>query len=98
MLTTTVAAPIAAGLVIGTIPCGVLGTVVTFLSKKLSIKAEKHYDIKILAMSKLNTISDLVSTSLCDSHISDNEFKLKMNEVERYNKLKYEIRSKATKN
>ena len=53
---------------------------------------------QILAMSKLNTISDLVSTSLRDSHISDDEFKLIMNEVDRYNKLKYEIRSKPRKN
>ena len=98
LLTTIVAAPIAAGLVIGTVSCGVLGTVGKFISKRLSVKANKHYDIKILAISKLNTISDLVSTSLRDSHISDDEFKLIMNEVKSYNKLKYEIRSKAIKN
>ena len=54
-------------------------------------------DIKILAMSKLNTISDLVSTPLLDSHFSDDEFKLIMNEANLYNKLKYDIRSKAIK-
>ena len=49
-------------------------------------------------MSKLNTIFDLVSAALHSSHISENEFKLIMNEVDHYNKRKWDIRSKAWKN
>ena len=98
MLATIVAAPITMALIKGVIACGVSGTVGIFVSKRLSMTAKKHEDIKILAMSKLNTISDLVSTALCESHISDDEFKLIKNKVDRYNKLKYEIQSKARKN
>ena len=51
----------------------------------------------MLAMSKLNTISDLVSAALMDGHISDQEFKLIMNEVLKYTQMKADIRSKASK-
>ena len=85
------------GLIIGTITCGTLGVIGKFISKRLAVKAKKHQDVKILADSKINTISDLVSSALMDSHVSDEEFKLIISEVEKYCKMKNDIRSKAMK-
>ena len=82
----------------GSVSCGTLAVIGKFISKRLVCKkAKKHEDIKMLAMSKLNTISDLVSAALMDGHISDQEFKLIMNEVMKYTQMKADIRSKAAK-
>ena len=61
------------------------------------MKAKKHDEIRILAVSKLNTIADHVSTALLDGAISDHEFKLIMSEVEKYSHLKADIRAQALK-
>ena len=48
----------------------------------------------LIAESKLNTIMDHVLKATKDGHISDVEFKLVLDEMEKYNKLKSKIRSK----
>ena len=97
LLATIVAAPISMGLIIGTFTCGTLSVIGKFISKRLAVKAKKHQDVKMLADSKVNTISDLVSSALMDSHVSDEEFKLIISEVKKYGEMKNDIRSKAMK-
>ncbi len=50
-----------------------------------------------IAESKLNTIASHVSNALRDGVISDEEFKLVLDEVEKYASLKMEVKSKAHK-
>ena len=52
----------------------------------------KHNQIQILAESKLNTILDHISVALRDDIISDCEFTLILSELDKYTKMKEEIR------
>ena len=78
--------------------CGTLGVCVKFIRRRLSTKSQKHYEIKTMAKSKLNTIKDLISKALNDGQISEGEFKLILDELEKYNNLKDEIHSKNNDN
>ena len=51
----------------------------------------------MLADSKLDTIVTHISKALIDNYVDDKEFKLNMEELEKYKKLKEEIRSKSKK-
>ena len=97
LLTTIVAAPIVLALEIAALACGTLGTSGRFISRRLAVKAKKHDQIRVLAESKLNTIADHVSTALIDGQISDDEFRLIVNEVAKYNQMKSEIRAGSRK-
>ena len=88
------AVPIMLPLEIAAIVCGSLGVCVKFIRRRLHSKALKHYEIKILADGKLNSVKDLISKALNDGEISDNEFKLILEELNKYNKLKDNIHSK----
>ena len=48
--------------------------------------------IRGLAESKLNTIADRISVSLNDDKITEEEFRLILSEVDKYNQMKAEIR------
>ena len=50
--------------------------------KKMSLKIEKHEKIAMLAVSTLNTISSLISKTLSDNSISDEEYSLILLEFE----------------
>ena len=69
-----------------------------FYKKKIVTKMEKHETIVTLAVSKLNTINDLVSKALTDSHISQEEFTLILREREKYIGLKNSVRKKIKEN
>ena len=58
-------------------------------------KLEKHEKITTLAISKLNTINDLVSKSLTDGHITQEEYTIILGEKEKYTELKNAVRNKA---
>ena len=77
--------------------CGALGIACKFVGKKLHLKAKKHNEIRVLAESKLNTISDLISKALIDDTISDQEFHLILSEANKYEVLKTNIRAQANK-
>ena len=62
-----------------------------------TIRAEKHLKIKTLASAKLDTIASHVSKALADDFISDEEFKLIMEEQEKYKTMKEEIRNNTKK-
>jgi hypothetical protein len=98
LLTTIVAAKVVIGLEIGAISCGIISVGLKIVDRRLIDKATKHDEIRILAESKLNSITDLVSKAITDGIISDEEFSVILGEVEKYNKIKEEIRKKATEN
>ena len=67
------------------------------VARKMTIRAEKHLKIKTLASAKLDTIASHVSKALTDDFISDEEFKLVMEELEKYKAMKEEIRTNTKK-
>ena len=92
LLTTIIAAPVAIGLQAGAIACGMLGAGGRFICRKLEAKARKHDQIRVLAVSKLNSITDRISAALTDDKISEEEFRLIFSEVDKYGQMKDEIR------
>ena len=88
------------GAVVG-VPLGVVGGIFGglsvgfgYASKRLSNKVSKHEQTTAIAKSKLNTIDDLVSKALKDNVISDQEFSIILAELEKFQKLKLEVRQK----
>ena len=92
LLTMIIATPIAIGLQAGAIANGLLGAGERFIYRKLEAKARKHDQIRILAVSKLNSIVDRISAALTDDKISEEEFRLVLSEVDKYDQMKAEIR------
>ncbi len=90
LLTNIITIPLAAVL-------GLLGISGKLVGRKLQVKVNKHDKIRMLAASKLNTITDHVSRALRDGTISDDEFRLILDEVDKYSTMKAEIRSNAHK-
>ncbi|WP_375671636.1 hypothetical protein [Bartonella sp. CL27QHWL] len=89
-----ITAPI--GLALGgvTIGSAIISSALGWEKKNILRKIEKHEKISQLAISKLNTINDLVSKALTDSHISTEEFGLILKEKEKYISMKNAIRKK----
>lgn len=89
-----ITAPI--GLALGgvTIGSAIISSALGWEKKNILRKIEKHENIRMLAISKLNTINDLVSKALTDSHISTDEFTLILKEKEKYISMKNAIRKK----
>ena len=52
---------------------------------------KKHDRIRILAESKISSILEMVSNSLRDSRINNQELKLVLHEVEAYKELKEKL-------
>ena len=88
--------PIMLPLEIAAVVCGGLGMCVKLIRRKLMTKTQKHCNVQTIAESKLNSIKDIVSKALQDGEISEGEFKMVLNEMEKYSGLKQEI--KTTKN
>ena len=86
--------PIIFPLEIVAVICGSLGVCIKLVRRKLYSKVKKHDEIKTIADSKLNSIKFLISKALTDGKITENEFKLVLDELEQYNKLKNSINSK----
>ena len=61
--------------------------------KETRKKKKKHNKILILAKSKLNSIETLTSQALIDLNISHEEFKTIVNEKEKYDQMKKNIRN-----
>lgn len=90
------AIPLMLPLEIAAMVCGITGVCVKFIRRRLHSKAEKHYEIKVIAESKLNSVKDLISKALNDGQISEQEFTMVLDELERYNDLKDKARLKQT--
>ena len=97
LLSTGVGAPIALGLEISGAVTGVISIIGNIVGRKKTIKAEKHLKIKTLACAKLDTIASHVSKALLDNFISDDEFKLIMDELNKYKAMKEEIKTNTKK-
>ena len=97
LLATGVASPIALGLGISGAATGAISLFGNVVVRKTTIRAEKHLKIKMLASAKLDTISSHISKALMDDHISDEEFKLIMEELNKYKAMKEEIRHDTRK-
>lgn len=94
LLSTIVAAPFVIAMESAALGAGVLSLIGGQVNKKLALKAEKHEKIKTLAEAKLNTISDHISKALTDNELSDQEYSMILGELEKFNNMKKEIRSK----
>ena len=92
LLSTIIAAPIALGLQVGAIVCGLLGAGGKLVDRRLQAKARKHDLIRGLAEPNLNTIADRISIALNDDKITEEEFRLILSEVDKSNQMKTEIR------
>ena len=86
--------------IIASPPLGVIAAIAGFstagltaVSKRLERKITKHEKIYTLAVAKQNSVSELVSKALADNNISEGEFSIILREVEKYHKLKADIRS-----
>ena len=97
LLSTGVGAPFALALGISGVVTGAISLFGNIFSKKATTKAEKHLKIKTLATAKLDTIASHVSKAMMDDFINDEEFKLIMEEMEKYKALKEEIRNNTKK-
>ena len=97
LLSTGVGSPFDLALGISGVVTGAISLIGNIFSKKATTKAEKHLKIKTLAMAKLDTIASHVSKAMMDDFISDEEFKLIMEEIEKYKALKEEIRNNTKK-
>ena len=97
LLATGAGAPFALALGISGVITGAVSLFGNIFSKKATTKAEKHLKIKTLAIAKLDTIASHISKAMMDNFISDEEFKLIMEEMEKYKALKEDIRNKAKK-
>ena len=97
LLSTGVGAPFALALGISGVVTGAVSLIGNIFSKKAATKAEKHLKIKTLAMAKLDTIASHISKALTDDFISNEEFNLIMEEMNKYKALKEEIRNNTKK-
>ena len=62
------------------------------------LKIEKYEKIEILAVSALNTISNLISKALSDNSISDEEYSLLLLEFETFTWIKEDLSIKSKTN
>ena len=73
-----------------------LATAITQKTFKIfTEKQEKHHAIKLLAQTKLDRISNIISHTMEDGDISPTEFHKVLQEVEKYRRLKADIRNQA---
>ena len=63
--------------------------------KIFTIKQEKHDAIKLLSQSKLDSIANIISKAMQDGVISPTKFHKVLQEVQKYRKLKADIRNQA---
>jgi len=75
---------------------GLLDVAGVAVSRRCSAKAAKHEAVRLLASSKLNTVHSHIAKALEDCNISDDEYKLVLEEVQKYHAMKEKIRRKRT--
>ena len=97
ILSTAVEVRMAIGLEISAVVFGVGGAISKFISLRLLVKSRKQDSICVLCMSKLNTISNLTSTAFIDGKISDEEFKMIIDEIGKFQQMKTDIHAKTAK-
>ena len=86
--------PVMLPLEIVAIVYGCMGACVELVRRKLMSKAQKHYEIKTLGESKLNSVKNLISKAFNDGRISEEEFKIVLDELNRCNDWKNKTHTK----
>ena len=97
LLSTIVAAPAVIAIEGVALFTGLLSIIGKYSVKKSTSKAEKHEKTKTIASAKLDTISSHISKALSDNKVTDDEFWLILEELEKYKVVKEEVRSKTKK-
>ena len=97
LLLTGVGAPFAAALAIGGVVTGALSLIGNFFCRKTTLKAMKHKEIRPLAAGNLRLIASHISKALMDDFISNEEFNLMLEVLEKYKEVKEEIRNNTKK-
>ena len=97
LLASGVGSPFALGLGVSGAAARAISLFGNIVVRKTTIRAEKHLKIKTLASAKLDTIASHVSKALVDDFISYEEFKLIMEELNKYKAMKEEIRNNTKK-
>ena len=97
LLSTVIAAPAVIGIEGVALFAGFLSIIGRYSVKRSTSKAEKHEKIKTVASTKLDTISSHISKALSDNKVTDEEFQLILEELEKYKVMKEEVRSKTMK-
>ena len=97
LLATGAGAPLGVALEISGAVTGAISLIGNFTSRKATTKAEKHLKIKTLAAAKLDTIASHISKALINNFVSNEEFNLIMEEMNKYKALKEEIRNNTKK-
>ena len=97
LLSTVIAAPAVIAIEGVALFTGFLSIIGKYNVKKFTSKAEKHEKIKTIASAKLDTITSHVSKALSDNKVIDEEFRLILEELEKYKVMKEEVRSKTKK-
>ena len=64
------------------------------IAKKVSHKVNNHEQTVAICQSKVNSIKDRTSKALNDNKISDEEFHNIISELDKYNEMKRDIRTK----
>ena len=89
-----ITAPIGLGLGGVTVGAAIISSALSWQKKNILKKIEKYEKIGTIAVSKLNSINNIVSKALTDSHISDEEFTNIIKEKEKYTTMKNAVRKK----
>ena len=98
LASTGILLPFAIPLAVSAGALGVVGITCKGINRKLKTKYKKHSSIKQTAESKLDSISEIVNKAINDNNISDEEFKLVVDEMGKYNELKKIIQNKVVGN
>jgi len=85
-----------AGLVLEAVTgvAGLLDIAGVVVSRRCSAKAAKHKAVCVLASAQLSTVHSHISKALEDCNISDDKYKLVLEEIKKYRTMKEEIRRK----
>ena len=97
LLFTVIAAPAVIAIEGVALFTGLLSIIGKYSVKRSTSKAEKHEKIKMIAFTKLDTTSSHISKALSDNKVVDEEFKLILEELEKYKAMKEEVRTKTKK-
>ena len=97
LLLTGVGFPFATALAIGGVATGAISLIGTFFCRKTTLKAMKHKEIRALAAGNLKLIASHISKALTDDFISNEEFNLILEVMEKYKEMKEEIRNNTKK-
>ena len=97
LLATGVGMPVGVALESVAVVSGIVNIVGRIVNKRLAKKAEKHDRIRQTADTTLRTLSDIVSKALRDGEINETEYVQVVDEMDRYNEIKEEIRKETRK-